>query len=252
MMITRIYKPAVDAGNNFPTNRPTTVRSKTIQLTYPYNAPTIALEVRAPELQNPREIVQNRVLRQSRNGSLLCVRDSIWPKFTRLSYQIVALSRFDASNVKNFVQQSLGREIGLLDYDSQQWRGFLISPASNEIMQQGRDCQWSTKLVFEGQLVGSYLNNQVIIDDIAFVDSVSGLGTRVINESITDSIVLVSTSSNLKISTDTNSDTISFAQSVLLHNEHLSDTISFGQVITNIRIRAINVGDTIGFGQGTS
>jgi hypothetical protein len=48
----------------------------------------------------------------------------------------------------NFVQTSLGKEVGLLDYESRQWKGFIITP--NASIEEEDRPGFDVLLEFEG------------------------------------------------------------------------------------------------------
>jgi len=154
--LKRLYLPAEGsvtiAGITAPPlSAPVLSHSKTITLTWPYVSPSVSLTIRAPEFGNVDEVHQKRVLRQSRGGDLIAYRDPAWSKFRRLNYTIAGLSISDAQLLQAFFLDSLGTEMGLLDFESRQWRGYVIAPES-EIVQKGVDCQWEGKINFEGAL----------------------------------------------------------------------------------------------------
>ena len=51
----------------------------------------------------------------------------------------------------NFLENSLGLEIGLLDFESRQWKGFILTPSS--ALAEAKQNGFTMSLEFEGELV---------------------------------------------------------------------------------------------------
>jgi hypothetical protein len=102
-----------------------------ITLTYPFISPEVSLILRKPDFGNLDTLEFSRINRESRGGTLIIFRDSIWPITERQSYQFSVLSHSDIVHLQEFFRVSLGKEIGLLDYENRQWRGIILNPDSD-------------------------------------------------------------------------------------------------------------------------
>lgn len=133
---------------------PTLVRRPTTVLTWPYASPVLTLELRNPNFDNVEQFEARRVNRRTRGGTLDLYRDENWPKVQRLLMSFSWLCE-DVLNTRtqlfDFLQRSIGQEIGLLDFESRQWKGILLTP-SNAISEPKRNGH-SFTLEFEGELV---------------------------------------------------------------------------------------------------
>lgn len=130
---------------------PVYTKRPTIVLTYPYVSPSLTLTLRSPELEDSEKDVYNRIIRESRGGDQKIYRDNKWPQSRLLNYEIIFNKNQVVLDFLNFVSVSIGKEIGLLDYLSRQWRGILIPPETI-FTHRGRSDR-SVNFEFEGELV---------------------------------------------------------------------------------------------------
>ena len=107
---------------------PTLVTRSTTRLTYPYSAPTTTLDLRNPLFKNKLKCSYQRVNQQLRNGQKVIWRHPNWPKEKRITLKFDSLSVEQRVGLLDFLEESLGKEIGYLDYESRQWRGIVLTP----------------------------------------------------------------------------------------------------------------------------
>lgn len=124
----------------------------TLTLTYPFVTPTSTIILRNPDFGNSERLEFNRVQRETRGGTLVLFADRKWPKQQVLSLDISALSETQAQDFLDFIAESLGKEIGLLDYENRQWKGIIVNPDA-ALTDGGLDCTYASSLQFEGALV---------------------------------------------------------------------------------------------------
>ncbi len=120
-------------------------------MTYPYVTPTTTVVLRNPEFGNRERLGFNRINRETRGGSLIVFADPQWPKIKTVQVTLNSLSADQAADLKAFLRESLGKEIGLLDYENRQWRGIITNP-DTEVANPGR-CDYTAILEFEGDLL---------------------------------------------------------------------------------------------------
>ena len=124
-----LYRPTLDfceyAGSNEP---PVLTKRSTIILTYPYPIYRYILELRNPVFDDTEQLEFRRINRYTRGGELKLFRDPNWPDAKRLIYSFDNLKPSESFGYLEFIKYSLGKEIGLLDYESRQWRGIIITP----------------------------------------------------------------------------------------------------------------------------
>jgi hypothetical protein len=126
------YTPFVGSSTdpNFtppPTTAPTLGYHRLL-LTYPYVSPSVSLTLRNPAFGDKDRLGFNRINRVTRGGTLIVFSDPKWPKTETLSVQVDGLTQRQANDVIDFLRSSLGKEIGLLDWENRQWRGVIITP----------------------------------------------------------------------------------------------------------------------------
>lgn len=150
-----LYSPQV-TGGAMPVNGPTLSLRQTVVFTYPFVSPTQTVTIPAPAFNNRDTIQLNRIARESRAKKLLMFRYSIWPKYERLAivFNNVGLDTFGNDNaalMKTLIKSSVGVQIGYLDHESRQWKGFITNPES-ALTQEGRGAQYTLSISFEGVL----------------------------------------------------------------------------------------------------
>ena len=134
-----------------PSTVPPILGTATLTLTYPYVAPTNTLILRNPDFGNGDRLEFSRIRRQTRGGTPILFSDRDWPKQQVLNLDISALTEIQAQDFLDFVTESLGQEVGLLDHENRQWHGLILNPDA-DITDGGLDCTYSTHLEFEGVL----------------------------------------------------------------------------------------------------
>jgi len=122
------------------------------QLVYPAEG-TVAdsVTLRAPNLGNRDRLSFNRVLRETRGGTLIVFADPMWPKIQTLVFTFSGLSNDQTQQLLAFLDAHLGEEVGVYDWEHRYWKGVITTP-SEPVVQDGRDT-FSASLEFEGELV---------------------------------------------------------------------------------------------------
>jgi hypothetical protein len=148
------YSPFVGSSTDTTYTPPSivvpTLNRTTLTLTHPYVAPTTTLVLRNPQFNDKDRLNFNRINRETRGGTLIVFADPKWPKTQTLAVQIDALSQAKAANLIDFLRDSLGQEIGLLDWDGRQWRGIITTPEA-EVTDNG-PCDKVIVFEFQGEL----------------------------------------------------------------------------------------------------
>jgi len=125
------YAPGIGAGPLAPSPvAPTLTRRSTILLWYPFDNPIKTLELRNPQFDDVEQLEFRRVNRLTRGATRKFFRDPAWPSAQRLIYSFDNLKEVKRSEYFDFLKLSLGKEIGLLDFESRQWYGILLTPQS--------------------------------------------------------------------------------------------------------------------------
>lgn len=150
------YTPFVGTnGDGDATTPPSTTEpvlgSALLTLTHPYVTPTTTLELRNPDFGNQTTLNYSRVFGETRGGTLIVYSDPLWPKIKTLTFQLNALTEAQTESLLDFLGDSLGQEVGLLDWENRQWRGIILTPDA-EVTDNG-ECNKTVSLQFEGELV---------------------------------------------------------------------------------------------------
>ena len=112
---------------------------------------TDSVTLRAPNLGNKDRLSFNRIVRETRGGTLVVFADPIWPKLETLVLSFSGLGATQSQQLLAFLETHLGEEIGLLDWEGRCWKGVVMTP-TNPVVQDARD-SYSASLEFEGELV---------------------------------------------------------------------------------------------------
>lgn len=152
--ITKSYSPYVgsttDANYTAPSTTAPTIGHNTLTLTYPYTSPTTTLTLRNPSFGDKDRLTYTRINRMTRGGTLIVYSDTKWPKLQTLAVQVDNLSPKQASDLISFLRTSLGKEIGLLDWENRQWRGIVTTPDAQVTNTSKNDL--SVSFQFQGML----------------------------------------------------------------------------------------------------
>jgi len=121
-------------------------------LVYPITGPfDDTLVLRAPNLGNRDRLQMNRISRETRGGTHIVYADPIWPKVQTLVLDFSGLAWAEASGLHTFMDDHLGLEIGLMDWEHRFWRG-VITEQDEPIVQDGPGCKYTIGFEFEGEL----------------------------------------------------------------------------------------------------
>jgi len=152
--VGRSYTPFVGSTDdpNAPIPPSTTVpileRVEGVQLYWPVDVPMMTVTLRGPELDNKDRLRFQRINRETRGGTLVVFADPIWPKVQQLTLEFVGLEEDEAQSLLSFIAATLGKEVGLRDWENRHWAGVIVSP-DEPIIRNGPH-NISTALEFEG------------------------------------------------------------------------------------------------------
>jgi len=142
------YSPA---GVLDPLNASLSGVTTTFQLLFPATGTvTDSVILRAPNLGNKDRLSFNRVLRETRGGTLIVYADPMWPKIERLVLSFSGLQRAETQQLLAFFANHLGVEVGLLDWEQRCWQGLIMTPEA-PVVEDTRG-RFSASFEFEGVL----------------------------------------------------------------------------------------------------
>jgi hypothetical protein len=117
-----------------------------------YTSAGNSLELRRPDFGDKEEILKNRIIRTTRRNTLKHYRKSTWPRRRRVTYPFSNLPDSDFEAVLEFLRITNGCSMSLLDYNSRTWGGIITNPET-AVSNNGRLCQVSVTIIFEGIVV---------------------------------------------------------------------------------------------------
>jgi hypothetical protein len=130
------------------------------QLVYPSTgAVTDAVSLSTPNLGNLDRLSFDRIQRETRGGTLIVYSDPNWPKIQTLVLSFSGLLNVEAQALLTFMDEYLGQEIGLIDWEHRFWRGVIITP--EEPIVEDRFDSFTASFSFEGELDSTW-NPQVV------------------------------------------------------------------------------------------
>jgi len=150
------YTPFVgeSGDSSYPevSTTPPILGSGVLTLTHPRVTPTLTLTLKNPEFGNSDVITFTKVDRQTRGGDRKFFADSNWgsTQSFELSIENVQSCKVTIDEILEFLNTSLGEEIGLLDWEGRQWKGIIVAPESDVIPRVGGH---DVRILFEGELV---------------------------------------------------------------------------------------------------
>lgn len=138
-----------DEDDGYPvmdTTTPVIVKGDVV-LTYPYVTPSLTLSLKSPAFGNTDQVRFNLIDRTNRGGGRIVYNDPNWARDRVLEFEIEHLYREQAEALAAFINESLGAEVGLLDWEGTQWRGIIIAPNSPMTETVGG---YAIKIAFQG------------------------------------------------------------------------------------------------------
>jgi hypothetical protein len=152
------YSPFVGESSDpdAPTPPPETISgllsgiSAPFQLVYPSTGtPSETLTLRTPNLGNIDRLAFNRIQRETRGGTLVIYADPMWPKIQTLVLSFSSLTSEEAQALLTFIEDHIGQEVGLIDWEHRFWRGIITTPDSPIV--QDRRCSYTASFEFQGE-----------------------------------------------------------------------------------------------------
>lgn len=122
-----------------------------VLLTFPFVSPSTSIALRNPKFGNTDSINTNTRFARTRSGQLSVARPAAWPTIELLKMSFEALSQSQADAFLAFIKTSAALEIGYLDQEARQWRGYIIDPTLTSTP-VGIGCQYTLDFQFRGRL----------------------------------------------------------------------------------------------------
>lgn len=105
--------------------------------------------LRKPDFDDTYRYEFTRIDRRSRGGDILISRDPIWPDNKTFKIAFSYLNEEEINKLHAFMEESLGKTIRYLNYDSVEWEGYITNPQT-ESAQVGR-ANYSIAIEFQGE-----------------------------------------------------------------------------------------------------
>ena len=100
-----------------------------VTLFYPWSVPTNTVTLRGPDLGNKDRLEFQRIKRETRGGTLIVWADPMWPKNERLVLSFSGLTEVEGQALLDFIYLTLGKEVGLIDWEGNWWRVVTMTPS---------------------------------------------------------------------------------------------------------------------------
>jgi hypothetical protein len=148
------YAPAIgDSGDTsypeVPSAAPS-LGSGVLTLTHPRVTPTTTLVLKNPEFGNQDVLTFTKIDRKTRGGERKIYSDQKWAKSQSFELTVQNVCDPDIDEILDFLNTSLGEEIGLLDWENRTWKGIIVAPETEVVPQVSG---FRVSIIFEGELV---------------------------------------------------------------------------------------------------
>ncbi len=107
--------------------------------------------LRKPEMDNRDRNAYTRVSEETRGGKLIVYADPDWPEVRTLAVTVVGLTETKVDELQTFMQDTLGEEIGITDWEGRLWKGIITNPG--ESATQDGKAMWTISFEFQGELL---------------------------------------------------------------------------------------------------
>jgi hypothetical protein len=115
----------------------------------------ITLPLCIPDFGDKDEINVTRVNRETRAGGRIIYKDPIWPIVETLTFKLSNLNQIQVKTLLDFIQNTLGTTITLIDHYGTTWVGIITNPEAqaeqNVIVRRDNCPAFSIELSFQGQ-----------------------------------------------------------------------------------------------------
>lgn len=169
-----VYSPfmGTDTDPNAPSPPPTQYEpakeASGFKLQFPDTGPvTDEVVLPNPSFGNRDRLEFARVQQETLGGTLIIFADPIWPKTHTRQFTFENMTEAQARSLLTFMEAHAGVSIRLIDQEGRDWVG-LISEMNDPIVQDGRGCQWTASLEFQGTRVGTIgADDEIVYTEVA-------------------------------------------------------------------------------------
>lgn len=146
-----------EGGTTMPHGAPSRlVRQSNVKLVYPATADpqswTNTVTLRNPEIGDRTKLQMDRIYRESRGGTLQTYRDDTWPTQETVGVAIRLCKDETAEEFSDFIDATLGAEIGFLDWEGNAWKGIMLATADPIVRTRNDIIDITFELVIIGSL----------------------------------------------------------------------------------------------------
>lgn len=107
-----------------------------VQFLYPFDVPTIGLEMKAPLFGDRLQYSADRIFRETDGGALIVFRDDDWATQDTRSMQFQSVKEAKAQEYATFVDTSLGKPIKYVDHEGRSWKALIVSTSDPAVRNQ--------------------------------------------------------------------------------------------------------------------
>ena len=113
-----------------------------------YSLESNSLTLKNPEYGDTEQIVKKKTVNDTRGLVAKVFRRDIWPAYRKLVYEFKGMCEDRVQPILDFVKQTQGLEIELLDYNDRIWKGVISNPDLK--IRQDHNDNYHTTIEFEG------------------------------------------------------------------------------------------------------
>lgn len=155
-----VYDPIFgggEGGTTMPAGIPNRlVRQSNVKLVYPAvltpSSWTYTATLRNPEIGDRTKLQMDRIFRESRGGTLQTYRKDTWPTNESVSVAIRLTQDQAVNDFMDFIDNTLGAEIGFLDWEGNAWKGVMQGTADPIVRTHNNLIDITFELVIIGAL----------------------------------------------------------------------------------------------------
>jgi hypothetical protein len=116
-----------------------------------YFTPDFRVEMPLPEIGDKDHIDVTRAQQLTRGGDLLVFQDLVWPKTEIITYRFIHMTRLQAYNMLQFMNDFLGQSVSMIDHRNKTWVGIITNPETPITCKHDTDCgDFEMEVQFQG------------------------------------------------------------------------------------------------------
>lgn len=121
------------------------------------------LLIRNPDEDDTDQVVKKQTVNDTRGLAVNVFRRNIWSAYRTVTYKFRGLTAAKTDEIKAFLLLSLGRSVGLIDYNDRRWNVYIVNP--DDAFTDNGICKQELTLRMEGTVKRRKLEGKDVLPE---------------------------------------------------------------------------------------